>query len=58
MKNEIVKMYHNIIIKRIDKQFFKNEFESKKEKKEFEALYLRTLRTIEDLANADSKIKK
>lgn len=51
-------MYHNIIIKRIDKQFFKNEFESKKEKKEFEALYLRTLRTIEDLANADSKIKK
>lgn len=51
MRNDIISMYINLIIKPIERQFIKNKFKNKKEKKEFDSLYMKALLAIEDEIN-------
>jgi len=47
VKNKIISLHYNSIIKKIEKRFIQNSFKNETEKKEFNTLYLRTLRNIE-----------
>lgn len=47
MKNDITSMYYNLIIRKIEKIFLQNIGQKKENMKEFNALYLKTLLTIE-----------
>lgn len=51
MKDTIINMYHNFIIKRIEKLFYQDKITNTKEKKELDYLYLRILLAIEDEIN-------